>query len=182
MLMLGTKRVEAVVVSWQPAAVRRYGQWCLTLASGSVSHGDGAVSLRTNCARLSLDVFSFEHQTGQPCPRPTTRPAPPCHQVRSIMLPGPARPARPPGLPRPATQATQPAPLRQPASTPPPPCLPRPANHPVQARLRRCFFDENFMFRGHAYAVCRWQKFGHHKGCRHVCSRIREVIISNLCL
>ena len=37
--MLGTKRVEAVVVSWYPAA-----------------------GLRVDSAKLSLDVFKFEHQ------------------------------------------------------------------------------------------------------------------------
>ena len=31
-------------------------EWCLALASGAVSHGDGAMSLRSNCARLSLDA------------------------------------------------------------------------------------------------------------------------------
>ena len=162
---------------------------CFALTNTSKVHTGTPPPTRPDSATLPSPLP--RPPSGQPCPppgpphhpaRPTTRPAPPCHQVCPIMLPGPARPARPPGLPRPATQATQPAPLSQPASTPPPPCLPRPANHPVQARLRRCFFDENFMFRGHAYAVCRWQKFGHHKGCRHVCSRIREVIISNLCL
>ena len=55
--MLGTKRVEAVIVSWQLAAGRRYCQWCLALASGAGLHGDGALSLRFNCARLSLDAI-----------------------------------------------------------------------------------------------------------------------------
>ena len=49
--------VEAVIVSWQSAAGRQYCQWCLILASGAVSHGDGALSLRFNCARLSLDAI-----------------------------------------------------------------------------------------------------------------------------
>ena len=56
-LMLGTKRVEAVIVSWQLAAGRRYCQWCLALASGAGLHGDGALSLLFNCARLSLDTI-----------------------------------------------------------------------------------------------------------------------------
>ena len=32
-------------------------QWCLGLASGAVSHGDGALSLPFNCARLSLNTI-----------------------------------------------------------------------------------------------------------------------------
>ena len=75
--MLGTKRVEAVVVSWQPTAGRRNDQWCLTLALGAVSHGDGAVSLRFNCARLSLDVFKFElqpHSVAQLSPKSVAGP------------------------------------------------------------------------------------------------------------
>ena len=50
-LNLGMKHVEAVIVGWQSAAGRRYCQWCLILASGAVSHGDGALSL--NCVHDS---------------------------------------------------------------------------------------------------------------------------------
>ena len=56
--MLGTKRVEAVIVSWQLAAGRRYCQWCLALAGP----GDAALTLRFNCARLSLYAVQFEQQ------------------------------------------------------------------------------------------------------------------------
>ena len=52
------KHVEAVIVSWQSvAAGLQYCPWCLILASGEVSHGDGALSLQFNCARLSLDAI-----------------------------------------------------------------------------------------------------------------------------
>ena len=53
-LILGTKRVEAVIVSWQLAAGRRYRKWFSILASGAGLHGDGALSLRFNCSRLRL--------------------------------------------------------------------------------------------------------------------------------
>ena len=56
-LNLGMKHVEEVIVSWQSAAGRRCCQWCLALASGAGLHGDGALSLRFNCARLSLDAI-----------------------------------------------------------------------------------------------------------------------------
>ena len=59
-LNLGMKHVEAVIVSWQSAAGRRHCQWCLAIASGAVSpvdDGGGALSLRFNCARLSLDAI-----------------------------------------------------------------------------------------------------------------------------
>ena len=53
--MLGTKHIEAVIVSWQSAAGLRYSEWCLALlGSGLAWAGDGALSLRFNCARLSL--------------------------------------------------------------------------------------------------------------------------------
>ena len=61
--MMGTRHDEAVIVSWWSAVSRRYCQWCLTLASGAVSHGVGAVGLRFNCARLSLDVFQVRTST-----------------------------------------------------------------------------------------------------------------------
>ena len=61
-LNMGIKHVEAMIVSWQSAAGRRHCQWCLTLASGAISHGDGALSLRFNCARLSRDAIQFEQQ------------------------------------------------------------------------------------------------------------------------
>ena len=61
-LILGMKHVEAMIVSWQSAAGRQYCQWCLILASGAVSHGDGALSLLFNCARLSLGAIQFEQQ------------------------------------------------------------------------------------------------------------------------
>ena len=53
------KYVEAVIVSWKSAAGQWYFQWCLALTSGAVSHGDWAVSLRINCARLSLDAVGY---------------------------------------------------------------------------------------------------------------------------
>ena len=42
-----------LVVGGEPAVF----QWCLALAWGTDSHGDGAVSLRSNCARLSLGAI-----------------------------------------------------------------------------------------------------------------------------
>ena len=54
------KRVEAAIFSWQSAAGRRYCHWCLALASGAVSHGDGALSLTVQDSPLML--FKFERQ------------------------------------------------------------------------------------------------------------------------
>ena len=54
---------EAVIVSWYPAAGLQYPHCYLAIASGAVSHGDGAleaVSLWFNCARLSLDAIQVQ--------------------------------------------------------------------------------------------------------------------------
>ena len=60
--MLGTKHVEAVIVSWKSAAGLQYCQGCLALVLGAGLHVDGALSLWFNCARLSLDAIQFEQQ------------------------------------------------------------------------------------------------------------------------
>ena len=66
---MATRLDEAVIISLQMAAGRRYCQWCLALAQETVSPGNGPLSLRFNCARLSLDAIQV--RTSATCCRST---------------------------------------------------------------------------------------------------------------